>query len=114
MPDHDPTGFCFELLAHKWMPQVVAVLLSGPHRFSELRKAVPGIGEKILRRRLVQLERAGLVTRVQYLEIPPRVEYELTGGGRALEPVIVEMDRWSREVTPRACEGPVAADLGKM
>mgnify|MGYP000365484212 CR=1 FL=1 len=102
MPDHDPAGSCYQLLARKWMPQIVAVLLAGPHRFSELHRAVPGLGEKILRSRLVQLEQAGLVTRVQYLEIPPRVEYELTGAGRALEPVIAEMDRWSREVAPRA------------
>jgi DNA-binding HxlR family transcriptional regulator len=98
MPDDDP--LVHHLLGHKWMPQIIAVLLAGPHRFSELRRAVPGIGEKILSRRLLQLEQAGIVTRLQYLEIPPRVEYRLTSAGRALDRLLAEMDRWNREVAP--------------
>ena len=96
MSEYDPACTCCKLLAHKWTAQIVTVLLARPHRYTELRNAVCGIGEKVLSRRLTELEQAGLVTRVQYLEIPPRVEYTLTAAGRKLEPVIAEMDRWSR------------------
>jgi len=106
MPDYDPECACCQLLAHKWMPQIVTVLFDGPYRFSELRKVVPGISEKVLSRRLAQLRQAGIVSRIQYLEIPPRVEYELTSGGLALEGVIAEMDRWSREVAPSLARRP--------
>lgn len=101
MIEYDPSCSCCKLLAHKWMPQIVTVLLSGPHRFSALQRAIPGISDKVLSGRLVELKGAGIITRVHYPEIPPRVEYALTPAGLALEGVIAEMDRWSREVAPR-------------
>lgn len=61
-----------------------------------LRAAVPQIGDKVLSTRLAELEERGIVERVQYPEIPPRVEYSLTPAGRALEPIIAAMDAWSR------------------
>lgn len=61
-----------------------------------LRAAVPQIGDKVLSTRLAELEERGIVERVQYPEIPPRVEYSLTPTGRALEPIIAAMDAWSR------------------
>lgn len=101
MTEYDAGCSCCKLLAHKWMPQIVTILLSGPHRFSALQRAIPGISDKVLSGRLVELEGAGIITRVHYPEIPPRVEYALTPAGLALEGVIAEMDRWSREVAPR-------------
>ena len=77
------------------MPQIVAVLLAGPHRFSAVRNAIPDLGEKVLSGRLDELEAAGIVRREQYAEIPPRVEYSLTDAGHALEPVIAAMEVWS-------------------
>lgn len=59
-----------------------------------------GIADKVLSKRLSELEESGLVTRTQYSEIPPRVEYALTAAGLALEPVIAAMDRWSCEIAP--------------
>lgn len=93
----DPESACCELLGRKWAPQIVSVLLSGPHRFSTLHAAIPGLSEKVLSSRLDDFEAAGIVTREQFLEIPARVEYRLTESGRALRPVIREMTRWSRE-----------------
>lgn len=95
-----PDCLCCELLAHKWTPQIIAVLLSGPHRFSAVHTAIPSLSEKVLSRRLAELEIAGIVTRTPYAEIPPRVEYSLTPAGQGLERVIAEMDRWSRERAP--------------
>ena len=99
---HCPGLACFELLASKWTPQIVWALLKGPRRFSALLAAVPGLSDKMLTRRLTELEAAGVVSRRQYAEIPPRVEYTLTPAGTALRRVIVEMERWSTEHTPAA------------
>jgi len=100
MPEYDPGCSCCKLLAHKWTPQIIAVLLSGPHRFSQLQRAIPGISDKVLSGRLVELESAGIITRAHYPEIPPRVEYALTEAGLGLEGVIREMDDWSRNFQP--------------
>jgi DNA-binding HxlR family transcriptional regulator len=93
---YSPDCACCELLARKWTPQVVAVLLGGSRRFSAIHVAIPALSDKVLSRRLTELEQAGIVSRKQYSEIPPRVEYTLTPAGLALEPVIAEMDNWSR------------------
>ncbi|MGZ8698024.1 MAG: winged helix-turn-helix transcriptional regulator [Gaiellaceae bacterium] len=81
-----------------------------PHRYSAVQRAIPGINDKVLSGRLVELERAGILTRVHYPEIPPRVEYALTQAGLALESVIAEMDRWSREVASGMAHSAEAAE----
>jgi DNA-binding HxlR family transcriptional regulator len=100
--DEEPNGArrstwaCSELLGRKWTSQIIGVLLAGPRRFSGLQAALPGLSDKVLSQRLSQLEGAGIVSRTQFLEIPPRVEYALTPPGLALRDVIGEMRRWSR------------------
>ena len=86
-----------DLLGRKWAPEIVAALRSGPRRFSELRAEVPGLGDTVLSRRLTELEHAGIVSRAQFPEIPPRVEYTLTGAGLALERMLAAIERWSGE-----------------
>jgi DNA-binding HxlR family transcriptional regulator len=103
---HCPGLACFELLGRKWTPQIVWALLEGPRRFSSLLAAVPGLSDKMLTRRLSELEAAGIVTRAQYAEIPPRVEYALTPTGIALRRVIAEMERWSTDHAQAAPLGP--------
>jgi DNA-binding HxlR family transcriptional regulator len=93
-------GACFELLGKKWTALLIRALLDGPRRFTELLEAAPGLRDRVLSQRLKELEAAGIVTRVPYAEVPPRVEYELTRRGRELRPVIEEMERWGRG--PRA------------
>ncbi len=75
---------------------VVRNLLGGRRRFGELRESLPGISPKTLTDRLRELEDAGLVERTMYAEIPPRVEYELTGLGRELEPVMLALADFGR------------------
>ena len=106
---YDVACECCELLAHKWTPQIVAVLLAGPRRFSGIGNEIPALSDKVLSRRLATLEQSGIVARAQFAEIPPRVEYTLTEAGRALEPVIAEMARWSLHYT---CCGAATADVG--
>ncbi len=88
-------------LGRKWAPEIVAALGSGPRRFSELRAEVPGLGDTVLSRRLAELEQAGIVSRAQFSEIPPRVEYTLTAAGIALEQALADVERLSREPSQR-------------
>ena len=78
-----------ECLIHKWTPLIVFALKQGPLRFTELRKAVPGVTAQVLTRSLRALERDGIVVRRRYFsEVPPCVEYGLTDLGFTLcEPV---------------------------
>jgi DNA-binding HxlR family transcriptional regulator len=68
----------------KWSAMVISCLEHGPRRFSELKVPLRTITSKVLTETLRALERDGMVTRTQYQEIPPRVEYELTPLGRSL------------------------------
>ncbi|MGH2695731.1 MAG: winged helix-turn-helix transcriptional regulator, partial [Actinomycetota bacterium] len=81
-------------MGKKWTALLIRALLDGPRRFTELLEAAPGLRDRVLSQRLKELEAVGIVTRAQYAEVPPRVEYELTERGRELRPVIAEMERW--------------------
>ncbi|NUP19631.1 MAG: helix-turn-helix transcriptional regulator [Streptomyces sp.] len=70
----------------------------GPHRFTELRDALPGISPHTLTSRLRQFERHGIVLRTAYAEIPPRVEYQLTPLGEGLREVLDAMATWALAV----------------
>ena len=101
MTEGCPGAACFVLLGKKWTAFIVWALLDGPKRFTELGEAAPGLRDRVLSQRLKELEAAGIVTRSQYAEIPPRVEYELTPRGLELRPVIAAMERWGRrQVVP--------------
>ncbi len=69
-------------------------------RFSELERAIPGISQKMLSQQLRQMERDGLVRRIPYAEVPPRVEYELTEWGQASCPVLDTLLRWAAARDP--------------
>jgi len=86
------------LLEGPWATLVVRELLKGPHRFTELRAALPDISPHTLTRRLRQFENYGIATRTAYAEIPPRVEYRLTELGEGLKPVLEAMDAWAMSI----------------
>lgn len=96
-----------DVVGERWTLLVVRELLTGPKRFKDLLGGLPGIGTNLLTARLKDLEGHGLVRRAT---LPPpagsRV-YELTGPGRALEPVVVGLCRWGSRFfldAPRAGE----------
>ena len=68
--------------------------LKDPIRFGELRKNIDGITNTMLASSLRELEKDGLVSRIQYNEIPPHVEYSLTEMGHDLLPIFYEMTKW--------------------
>lgn len=99
-PVHDQTcsvAACAEIIGSKWTALLVHDLSEGPRRFSELEHACPGISPRTLSERLRWLEEEGILTRRSYAESPPRVEYELTGKGEGLLPIIGEMRRFGHE-----------------
>ena len=89
-----------EILARvgdKWTVLVVGVLGDGSKRFSEIRRALGSISQRMLTLTLRSLERDGLVTRTVFPTIPPRVDYELTGLGRSLLKPVNGLGLWARQ-----------------
>lgn len=89
-----PVEATLELIGGKWKGLVLYHLLQGTMRFSELRRKVPAVTQRMLTRQLRELEGAGLILRTVYAEVPPRVEYSLTAGGGTLRPVILALREW--------------------
>jgi len=83
------------MIADKWKVIVIAILGDGTKRFRELQRAMEGVTPKVLTRQLRDLEHDGLVNRVAYAEIPPRVEYSLTPLGRSLLPILQQLHNWA-------------------
>lgn len=72
-------------------------------RFSELHRGLAGINQKMLAQQLRQLQRAGVVHRKVYAQVPPKVEYSLTARGRSLMPIVSAMCKWGSSGHARAC-----------
>ncbi len=89
-----PVRRCAEIIDGKWTTRIIRDLLSGPRRFSELRRSLDGISPKMLAQRLRFLEKKGLVVRKVYPSVPPKTEYSLTPLGAELEAVILAMARF--------------------
>jgi DNA-binding HxlR family transcriptional regulator len=84
-------------IADKWSLLVIYVLADGTRRFSELRREIDGISQRMLTLTLRQLEREGLVTRTVFPVVPPRVDYELTPLGSTLLDTIQSLVAWAGE-----------------
>lgn len=84
-------------IGDRWTVLVVVALADGRLRFSELRTRIEGVTPKVLTQTLRALERDGIVTRTVYAEVPPRVEYELTGLGRDLLAPIDAVRVWAEQ-----------------
>ena len=82
----------------KWKTIVLWYLRKDKKRFSELRRLIPNITEKMLSLQLKDLENDGLVSRKLYAEVPPKVEYFLTDFGKSLIPMLEEIARWGRNL----------------
>ena len=81
----------------KWSMMIVMMLADGPLRFSELKRAIDGISQRMLTLSLRGLERDGLVTRTVTPSIPPRVDYELTDLGASLREPVKALGDWAIE-----------------
>jgi len=84
-------------IADKWTVLVVGALDDKTKRFGELRREIGGVSQKMLTQTLRGLERDGLVARMVYASVPPKVEYSLTELGRTLVRILEAIRDWSEE-----------------
>ncbi len=78
----------------KWKPFILFHLAGGPCRFGQLRSLVIGISEKVLMQQLRELEADGIVSRHDYQQLRPRVEYDITAFGQTLAAALVPLCNW--------------------
>ena len=100
-PPHLPTPECLRInqvigrIGDKWSVLVIVLLQQKPHRFSELKRGIGGISQRMLTLTLRGLERDGLVDRSVTPSVPPRVDYELTALGRSLAEPVKALGSWA-------------------
>jgi DNA-binding HxlR family transcriptional regulator len=83
------------ILSQRWTGMIIYQLLSGPQRFCTIESSV-GVSGRVLSERLKDLETEGIVRREVHPETPVRIEYSLTEKGKALEPLMKEIEKWSQ------------------
>lgn len=97
-----------DIIGRRWTGLIIFQLLQGPQRFSTIEASLPVSG-RLLSERLKELEQEGIVLREVFPETPVRIQYSLTDKGRALEPVIRDLEQWSEAwITPDSCESEPA------
>ena len=97
-----PVATTVQLIGSKWKLLILRDLMARPWRFNELHKDLEGISQKVLTDSLRQLEADGIVTRTVYAEVPPRVEYSLSGLGESMRPILDAMQLWGERYKERA------------
>lgn len=102
------------VLGGKWKPIILHMLSSRTMRFGELKKAIPPISQKMLTQQLRELEIDGVVERVIYPEVPPKVEYFLTASGVALMPAIGSLYQWGQMYQSAASKADADAAIGMV
>ena len=90
-----------DLIGGKWKSLILWHLAENTLRFSELRKTLPQVTQKMLTQQLRELEDCGLVKRFIYTHVPPKVEYSLTDAGRSLLPILSSLCQWGVEYVNR-------------
>ena len=91
-------AYALNLIGGRWKPAIVWRLLKQSRmRYSQLRQSLPAISDRMLVLQLRELEEHGLVRRIVYAEVPPRVEYELTEEGLAMQPMMESITAWGEE-----------------
>jgi DNA-binding HxlR family transcriptional regulator len=85
------------VLGAKWKPLILFHLAHGVHRYGELRRAVGSVSDKVLIQQLKELQMDEVVERIDYQEIPPKVEYSLTPFGRSLAKALAPLCVWGTE-----------------
>ena len=103
---HDcrPVGEILHQIGGKWTVLIINLLSDGPLRFSEIKRQIGGISQKVLTATLRELEMDGFVTRTVTPSIPPRVDYELTELGRDLQKPLDVLGKWAVDNRPKVLE----------
>jgi DNA-binding HxlR family transcriptional regulator len=96
-----PSREVLEMIASKWALLIIPLLAERPVRNNEFLRLIEGISQKMLTQTLRELERNGLVKRIDHHRVPPHVEYRLTPLGRSLNQILVPVDDWAEANLPR-------------
>jgi DNA-binding HxlR family transcriptional regulator len=83
-----------DLIGGKWKMRILWHLNMGTKRFSEIRRLIPDVTQKMLTQQLREMESCGLITRKVYAEVPPKVEYSSTTYGKSLQEILDKMCKW--------------------
>ena len=107
-----PSRAVLELVGSKWALLIIPLLAAKPERNNELLRQVEGISQKVLTQTLRDLERNGLVARIDHQTVPPHVEYRLTDMGRSLSQMLAVVDRWAEDHVAQVVTAQQAFDEG--
>ena len=86
-----------DIIGGKWKALVLWCLRNEVKRNGELKRLIPNISQKMLTQQLRELENSGIVQRIVYPEVPPKVEYRLTPQGEKLIPILMQLHDWGKE-----------------
>ncbi|WP_158800126.1 helix-turn-helix domain-containing protein [Pedobacter sp. L105] len=89
-----PSDAFLKVIKGKCKTTLIVLIKKERNRFSEMKKTLPTISERMIARQLDELEKDGLISRKVFAEVPPRVEYFLTAYGESLYPIVREMRKW--------------------
>ena len=88
-----------ESIGGKWkLPILCSLVANGSSRYNDLLRNVHGISNTMLSKTLKELEESALVQRTEYLEVPVRVEYEITERARSLQPILLQLIQWEMDI----------------
>lgn len=90
-------GFAMTVIGSKWRAVILwHILKQAPIRYGRLKTQIPPISHKVLAQELKHMEKDGLIERVCYPTVPPKVEYSPTERGKSLEPILSALCRWGK------------------
>lgn len=92
-----PIGLAISIIGGKWKLPILYHLHEKTLRFSELKRKLPQVTQKMLTLQLRELEKDKMVSRKVYAEVPPKVEYSSTSLARSLQPILDSLCTWGRE-----------------
>jgi DNA-binding HxlR family transcriptional regulator len=100
-PLNCPVTRAMSIIGGKWKPIILNCIRDRVMRFGKLKQIIPAISGKVLSQELKELECYELIKRIEYSEMPPRVEYSLTGAGKTLLPILYELAAWGKTHTAK-------------
>lgn len=93
-----PIRYATDIIGGKWKLPIICMLAGGlPTRYSSIKRKLTGVTNMMLAQSLKELEAAGIIHRYQYNEVPPRVEYTLTGKGKSIIPYLKKLAEWGSD-----------------
>jgi len=96
-PGNCPVVYCMNIIGGKWKPSIIHMIRTGRNRYSILLKNITEISKQSLTNQLRELETDGIIERIIFPEIPPRVEYKITPYGSSILPIIDTMYKWGKQ-----------------